>query len=123
MQIGNAAINEETDMAGLIDYAWSHAIVSDELHSNLHSTCGLDEEQTSNTTIQCYENIKAFMEAYNDIDIYSIYTPVCLSSVSSSSSSQRRPKLVVSPSLFTYHVSMTLYCTNGLFNRLIKINI
>ncbi|XP_009122437.1 serine carboxypeptidase-like 35 [Brassica rapa] len=101
--IGNAAINEETDMAGLIDYAWSHAIVSDELHSNLHSTCGLDEEQTSNTTIQCYENIKAFMEAYNDIDIYSIYTPVCLSSDSSSSFSQRRPKLVVSPSLFTYH--------------------
>ncbi|KAF2574202.1 hypothetical protein F2Q70_00006460 [Brassica cretica] len=101
--IGNAAINEETDMAGLVDYAWSHAIVSDELHSNIHSTCRLGEEQTSNTTIQCYENIKAFMEAYNDIDIYSIYTPVCLSSDSSSSSSQRRPKLVVSPSLFTYH--------------------
>ncbi|ESQ40768.1 hypothetical protein EUTSA_v100131790mg, partial [Eutrema salsugineum] len=97
--IGNAVINEETDMAGLVDYAWSHAIVSDELHNNVHGSCRF-EEQTTNKTLECYENIKAFMEAYNDIDIYSIYTPVCLSSYSSSSS-PRKPKLVVSPSLLT----------------------
>uniref|UniRef100_A0A1J3HAH6 Carboxypeptidase n=1 Tax=Noccaea caerulescens TaxID=107243 RepID=A0A1J3HAH6_NOCCA len=98
--IGNAVINEETDMAGLVDYAWSHAIISDELHSNIHGSCLFEEAQTSNKTVQCYENIKGFMEAYNDIDIYSIYTPTCLSSFSSSSS-PRKPKLVVSPRLLT----------------------
>ncbi|CAH2073553.1 unnamed protein product [Thlaspi arvense] len=98
--IGNAVINEETDMAGLVDYAWSHAIVSDELHNNLHGSCRFDEEdETSNKTLQCYDNFKNFMEAYSDIDIYSIYTPVCLSS--SSSSSPRKPKPIVSPRLLT----------------------
>ncbi|CAN8298713.1 unnamed protein product [Cochlearia groenlandica] len=96
--IGNAVINEGTDMAGLVDYAWSHAIISDELHSNIHVSCKF-EEQTSNKTVQCINNIRDFMESYNDIDIYSIYTPVCLSSTTSS----RKPKLIVSPSLLTSH--------------------
>ncbi|KAJ4908664.1 Serine carboxypeptidase-like 35 [Raphanus sativus] len=100
--IGNAVINEETDMAGLVDYAWSHAIVSDEIHSNIHGMCRFEEEQKSNQTVDCNDNFKAFMEAYNDIDIYSIYTPVCLSSYSSSSS-PRKPKLIVSPRLLTSH--------------------
>ncbi|KAG2334439.1 hypothetical protein Bca4012_000386 [Brassica carinata] len=100
--IGNAVINEETDMAGLVDYAWSHAIVSDEIHSNIHGMCRFEEEQTSNQTVECTDNFKAFMEAYSDIDIYSIYTPVCLSSYSSSSS-PRKPKLIVSPRLLTSH--------------------
>ncbi|CAN8236962.1 unnamed protein product [Cochlearia groenlandica] len=94
--IGNAVINEETDMAGLVDYAWSHAIISDEAHSNIHGSCRFEEEQT-NKTEQCYNYFKGFMDAYSDIDIYSIYTPVCLSS----SSSPRKPKLVVSPRLLT----------------------
>ncbi|KAG5402940.1 hypothetical protein BRARA_C00338 [Brassica rapa] len=98
--IGNAVINEETDMAGLVDYAWSHAIVSDEIHSNIHGMCRFEEEQKSNQTVECNDNFKAFMEAYSDIDIYSIYTPVCLSS---SSSSPRKPKLIVSPRLLTSH--------------------
>ncbi|KAF8118694.1 hypothetical protein N665_0002s0010 [Sinapis alba] len=100
--IGNAVINEETDMAGLVDYAWSHAIVSDDLHSNIHGMCRFTEQQKSNQTVECNDNFKAFMEAYNDIDIYSIYTPVCLSSYSSSSS-PRKHKLIVSPRLLTSH--------------------
>ncbi|KAL1209786.1 Serine carboxypeptidase-like 35 [Cardamine amara subsp. amara] len=98
--IGNAVINEGTDMAGLVDYAWSHAIISDEVHNNIHGSCRF-EEDTSNKTEQCYDYFKGFMDAYSDIDIYSIYTPVCLSSLSSSS--PRKPKLVVSPRLLTSH--------------------
>ncbi|KFK25190.1 hypothetical protein AALP_AA8G078600 [Arabis alpina] len=98
--IGNAVINEETDMAGLVDFAWSHAVISDDLHKNVHSSCRFEEAQT-NKTVQCYNSVKDFMEAYNDIDIYSIYTPVCLSS--DSSSSPRKPKLIVSPRLLTSH--------------------
>ena len=28
MQIGNAALDDETDMNGMIDYAWHHALIS-----------------------------------------------------------------------------------------------
>ncbi|CAA0401420.1 unnamed protein product [Arabidopsis thaliana] len=97
--IGNAVINEATDMAGLVDYAWSHAIISDEVHTSIHGSCSF-EEDTTNKTEQCYNNFKGFMDAYNDIDIYSIYTPVCLSSLLSSS--PRKPKIVVSPRLLTF---------------------
>uniref|UniRef100_M8BEV1 Carboxypeptidase n=1 Tax=Aegilops tauschii TaxID=37682 RepID=M8BEV1_AEGTA len=31
--IGNAVLNDETDQLGMVEYAWSHAIISDELHS------------------------------------------------------------------------------------------
>lgn len=106
LQIGNAVINEATDMAGLVDYAWSHAIISDEVHNNIHSSCRFEEE-TSNKTEECYNYFKGFMDAYSDIDIYSIYTPVCLSSLSSAS--PRKPKLVVSPRLLTSHVRTSLY--------------
>lgn len=98
-------------MAGLVDYAWSHAIVSDEIHSNIHGMCRFEEEQTSNQTVECTDNFKAFMEAYGDIDIYSIYTPVCLSSYSSSFS-PRKPKLIVSPRLLTSHVRIYMYYAN-----------
>lgn len=114
-QIGNAVINEETDMAGLVDYAWSHAIVSDEIHSNIHGMCRFEEEQKSNQTVDCNDNFKAFMEAYNDIDIYSIYTPVCLSSYSSSSS-PRKPKLIVSPRLLTSHVRIHILYITTIFS-------
>lgn len=106
LQIGNAVINEATDMAGLVDYAWSHAIISDEVHTNIHGSCRFEEE-TTNKSEQCYDNFKGFMDAYSDIDIYSIYTPVCLSS--SSSSSSRKPKIVVSPRLLTSQVRYIHY--------------
>jgi len=106
LQIGNAVINEATDMAGLVDYAWSHAIISDEVHTSIHGSCSF-EEDTTNKTEQCYNNFKGFMDAYNDIDIYSIYTPVCLSSLLSSS--PRKPKIVVSPRLLTFDVRNLQY--------------
>ncbi|CAL9162589.1 unnamed protein product, partial [Musa hybrid cultivar] len=33
--IGNAAIDEEADSAGLVDYAWSHAVISDGLYHRI----------------------------------------------------------------------------------------
>ncbi|XP_010522153.1 PREDICTED: serine carboxypeptidase-like 35 [Tarenaya hassleriana] len=94
--IGNAVINEATDMAGLVDYAWSHAIISDNLYVNIHNSCKFDEESIDD--VQCWDNFKGFMQAYADIDIYSIYAPVCLSSFSSS-----RPRFAMSPSLLASH--------------------
>lgn len=90
--IGNAVINDETDSAGIVDYAWSHAIISDQLYHNIKQ-CDHQESVTN----ECVVHYRGFAEAYSDIDIYSIYTPVCLSEYSTRSSS----RLVVAPRLLS----------------------
>ncbi|KAE8692730.1 Serine carboxypeptidase-like 35 [Hibiscus syriacus] len=77
--IGNAAINEPTDTLGLFDYAWSHAIISDQLYDKIHTECDF-KQSTSNLTARCADHIRGFMDAYANIDMYSIYTPVCTKS-------------------------------------------
>lgn len=73
--IGNAVINDETDTKGLVEFAWSHAIISDQLYVRINKECDFLH---GHLTLQCSEALKGFMEAYADIDIYSIYSPVCL---------------------------------------------
>lgn len=89
MQIGNAVINDETDIQGMVDYAWSHAIISDKVYHSFRRACigsaGNDSSEA------CDSAMKAFMRGYDGIDIYSIYTPVCLSSLS------RRPAPKTNP--------------------------
>ena len=97
IQIGNAAINEPTDTLGLFDYAWSHAIISDQLYDKINKECGF--KGSGNQTAHCGEHLTSFMEAYSGIDMYSIYTPVCLHS-----SGRTYSKLLVAPRLLTQHV-------------------
>ncbi|XP_020259495.1 serine carboxypeptidase-like 35 [Asparagus officinalis] len=104
--IGNAVINDETDQMGMVEYAWSHAIISDELYSAVTKDCNSfkeedDDGQNSSSVRACSPAVKAFMQAYSDIDIYSIYTPVCLSSLEERRS--RKSKLVAAPRLFSQH--------------------
>ena len=44
-QIGNAVLNDETDQLGMVEYAWSHAIISDELHSAVTRECDYFREE------------------------------------------------------------------------------
>ncbi|XP_077247118.1 serine carboxypeptidase-like 35 [Tasmannia lanceolata] len=94
--IGNAVINDETDQMGMIEYAWSHAIISDQLYHSINKECNF---KSGNQTIHCNSAIRGFLQAYSDIDIYSIYTPVCLSDLARKSS----PKLLASPRSFSQH--------------------
>ncbi|KAG6713673.1 hypothetical protein I3842_05G165000 [Carya illinoinensis] len=75
--IGNAAINDPTDVSGMFEYAWSHAIISDQLYNNILKECNFG--QSENQTRNCGDYIRGFIEEYSEIDIYNIYTPVCLS--------------------------------------------
>ncbi|URE16666.1 hypothetical protein MUK42_31060, partial [Musa troglodytarum] len=72
--IGNAAIDEEADFAGLVDYAWSHAVISDDLYHHIKQTCnfGLPEDDS------CDLLLDMLFGNYSVIDIYDIYAPVCL---------------------------------------------
>lgn len=97
-QIGNAVINDPTDTKGLIDYAWSHAIISDQLHDSIFKECDFSSSNTT-VTLLCSSLFRDFLVAYSDIDIYSIYTPVC--DLPDWSASQR---LTMMPRLLTGHV-------------------
>ncbi|WOL07371.1 serine carboxypeptidase-like 35 [Canna indica] len=100
--IGNAVLNDATDQLGMVEYAWSHAIISDKLYSTLRKECNSfkEEGEGGRPTKACSPAVKAFLQAYNDIDIYSIYSPICLSSLSKSSPSS---KLVTAPHFFSQH--------------------
>lgn len=95
--IGNAVINEETDTDGIFDYAWSHAIISDKLYHSIVKEC--DSRNAENQTAEnCSKHVREFLVAYSEIDIYSIYTPICINSPAGTP-----PKLQVAPRLFTKH--------------------
>ncbi|KAE9620276.1 hypothetical protein Lal_00019824 [Lupinus albus] len=94
--IGNAVINDLTDTNGMIDYAWSHAIISDEVYYGIINDCDFREE---NQTEACDLHVTGLLQAYSDIDIYSIYSPICLNKYQRAVS----PKLLVAPHLLTRH--------------------
>ena len=117
-QIGNAVLNDETDQLGMVEYAWSHAIISDELHSSVTRECDSFKEEADGGKPGkgCSPAIRAFMGAFDDIDIYSIYTPKCLtsSSLAGSSTAPRPSRLVAAPRLFSQHVRIRcLYVSLG----------
>ncbi|EMS55463.1 Serine carboxypeptidase-like 35 [Triticum urartu] len=78
--IGNAVLNDETDQLGMVEYAWSHAIISDELHSAVTRECDSFKEEADGGRPGkgCSSAVRAFMGAFDDIDIYSIYTPTAV---------------------------------------------
>ncbi|XP_027909956.1 serine carboxypeptidase-like 34 isoform X2 [Vigna unguiculata] len=78
--IGNAALDYETDQKGLVEYAWDHAVISDELYHNITTRCNF---KLQNQTDECIDDLSNFSVAYDVIDMYSLYTPTCLNSISS----------------------------------------
>ncbi|KAF8398711.1 hypothetical protein HHK36_014568 [Tetracentron sinense] len=93
--IGNAVINDATDQTGFVEYAWSHAIISDDLYRSIIKECDF---KNGNQTSLCNVQIRGFFQAYSEIDIYSIYTPICLGSLGGTSRN-----FAVGPRFFTQH--------------------
>ncbi|KAL1811955.1 hypothetical protein ACET3Z_022020 [Daucus carota] len=75
--------DEETQYAGSVDYFWSHAMVSDEIHEGIILNCNFS----------AYANISDACESYldqvniGDIFGYDIYAPLCGSTSGSPSTS------------------------------------
>eukprot|EP00253_Pinus_taeda_P005727 PITA_05727 len=74
--VGNAVIDNDHDTNGMVDYAWTHAVISDEEYHSLKNSCN---SKTGNQTL-CDNGLFA---AYADINIYDLYTSVCLQQQSS----------------------------------------
>ncbi|TKY67959.1 Serine carboxypeptidase 40 [Spatholobus suberectus] len=70
--IGNAVINEETDMPGMYDYLASHAIISDKA-AYVNKACDISTKNQSDCDA-AEEEVDKDIEY---IDLYNIYAPVC----------------------------------------------
>ncbi|KAF7848167.1 hypothetical protein BT93_L2234 [Corymbia citriodora subsp. variegata] len=74
IMIGNPYMDFETDYTGMIDYAWGHALISDDLYSSIKAKCDFSNE---NATIDCVNLIDEYYKLYKMIDMYSLYSPTC----------------------------------------------
>lgn len=85
MQLGNPETSDGEDWRGLVDYAWSHAVVSDETHKIIRETCDFNSNDTWSNE-DCGKAVDEVLNQYKEIDIYSLYTSVCTGDSASSSS-------------------------------------
>ncbi|XP_052183780.1 serine carboxypeptidase-like 31 [Diospyros lotus] len=76
--LGNPEMCDAEDWKGLVDYAWSHAVISDETHITIKETCDFDSNNPWSNE-DCSQAVDEVLRQYKDIDIYSLYTPVCIS--------------------------------------------
>jgi serine carboxypeptidase-like clade 2 len=78
MQIGNAIINDETDQQGTYDYYATHALVSDQVVSQIQKYCDFSPN-AGNKSSACNAAIDAVSPNIDNINIYNIYAPICFS--------------------------------------------
>ncbi|XP_039002630.1 serine carboxypeptidase-like 34 [Hibiscus syriacus] len=89
IMIGNALMDEETDQRGMVDYAWDHAVISDRVYNNIKLECNFSRPKQ---TDDCKKALEAYFDVYNIIDMYSLYTPTCVSN-SGTGNNRRSPSI------------------------------
>ncbi|XP_074273871.1 serine carboxypeptidase-like 34 [Silene latifolia] len=97
--IGNALLDDETDQRGMVDYAWDHAIISDRLYNNLKRNCNFSNQNLSN---HCNTALTEYFNQYQLIDIYSLYSPICVENQTGTHKNRQPPVIdAISPRLFS----------------------
>ncbi|KDP20921.1 hypothetical protein JCGZ_21392 [Jatropha curcas] len=81
--MGNPETSDPEDWAGIVDYAWSHAIISDETHKIIKQSCDFYNNDTWSNR-DCSQSVDEIFKQYNEIDIYSLYSPTCTRNSASS---------------------------------------
>ncbi|GMP92408.1 hypothetical protein CsSME_00042648 [Camellia sinensis var. sinensis] len=99
--VGNALLDDETDQRGMIDYAWDHAVISDRLYADVKSKCNFSDPNLPN---DCHNSLNKYFDVYKIIDMYSLYSPTCVNSTSSTT--RKLPTIQgIAPQLFSKIVS------------------
>ncbi|KAL5774546.1 hypothetical protein ACOSP7_012103 [Xanthoceras sorbifolium] len=76
--LGNPETSTAEDWSGLVDYAWSHAVVSDETHKIITKNCVFNSSDPWSNDA-CNKAVDEVLKQYKEIDIYSLYTSLCIS--------------------------------------------
>ncbi|KAG9134200.1 hypothetical protein Leryth_023203 [Lithospermum erythrorhizon] len=74
--VGNPETSDAEDWMGIVDYAWSHAVISDETHKTIKQSC--DFKGNNTWTDECSQAVDEIFKQYGEIDIYSLYTSTCI---------------------------------------------
>ncbi|XP_062162831.1 serine carboxypeptidase-like 31 [Alnus glutinosa] len=75
--LGNPETSDAEDWRGLVDYAWSHAVISDETHRIISENCDFNGNDTWSNN-DCSQAVDEVLKQYKEIDIYSLYTSTCI---------------------------------------------
>ncbi|PKA51544.1 Beta-glucosidase-like SFR2, chloroplastic [Apostasia shenzhenica] len=78
--VGNPETDDYYDYKGLVEYAWSHSVISDQLYSKVTKVCNFKHW---NWTHHCNNAMNLVYNEYNEIDIYNIYAPKCTNDANS----------------------------------------
>ena len=105
-QIGNALLDDDTDKRGMVEYAWDHGVISDRVYNDLKRNCDFSKK---NLTKECNKALNQYYAEYILIDIYSLYTPICIQNQTNTRGRRNtQPPAVIdgiSPHLFSKFVS------------------
>ncbi|KAF8697794.1 hypothetical protein HU200_035280 [Digitaria exilis] len=72
--IGNPYMDGDTDLWGIVDSAWHHAIISDNLYNDFQKNCNFSLVDLSP---ECIADLVQYNALDEIIDIYSLYTDRC----------------------------------------------
>ncbi|KAF8659502.1 hypothetical protein HU200_058445 [Digitaria exilis] len=86
--VGNAVTNDHTDYKGMFESWWNHGLISDDTYQQLKTTCLNNSLMHPSTACNNSQDVAAVEQG--NIDMYSIYTPLC-NQTSSSASGKGRP--------------------------------
>lgn len=76
-QLGNPLTSYAEDWTGWVDYAWSHAVISDETYTIIKRSCNFSSDTTWEDK-ECKDGVDEILKQYKEIDQFSLYTPICI---------------------------------------------
>jgi hypothetical protein len=82
-------INDHTDYAGIFESWWNHGLVSDATYRLLRASCGGLNDSIIHPSPACDAAQDVAAAEQEGIDMYSIYTPPCNQTSSSSATTKR----------------------------------
>ncbi|CAL0330222.1 unnamed protein product [Lupinus luteus] len=71
---GNPETEDYYDSKGLLEFAWSHAVISDQQYDKAKKVCDFKKSEWSK---ECRQIMHEVYLDYSEIDIYNIYAPAC----------------------------------------------
>nr|GLL48274.1 hypothetical protein C5167_038516 [Ipomoea trifida] len=74
--VGNPYLDYETRMKGMMEYYWSHGLISDDLYNDILSTCDFSSPDSASDKCQDLVDNQTAREMGN-VYLYDIYAPLC----------------------------------------------
>ncbi|XP_031398203.1 serine carboxypeptidase-like 31 isoform X2 [Punica granatum] len=86
--LGNPETSYPEDWRGIVDYAWSHAVISDETHKMISKSCDFNSNNTWDND-DCNRGVEEVLRQYKQIDMYSLYTSTCMADSANNSEDRK----------------------------------